>query len=84
MPKIIKNIGLPNKYSYGNLIIKFEYIYPKKKLNDETFINFINKTNVDKDTGEYEIAYLVDSADFKEDNENTNNMDQNNVQCAQS
>lgn len=46
--KIIEKIGLPNEYSSGNLVIKFEYIYPKKQLNYTDFNDFINNYKINK------------------------------------
>jgi DnaJ family protein A protein 2 len=84
--KIVKHLGLPSEYSFGNLIIKFEYIYPKNILRDENYNDFINKSNEEKSEFN-DIAYLVDSNDFKEDNDNDDerrNMGQQGVQCNQS
>ena len=86
--KIAKNLGLPTEYSCGHLIIKFEYIYPKKILNIDNFNEFVNKSSEEK--SEYDnIAYLVDSEDFKEDGDQGDErqrrgMGQEGVQCAQS
>ena len=83
--KIVKHLGLPSEYSFGNLIIKFEYIYPGEILTNENFNDFISKSNEEKSEFN-DIAYLIDSNDFKEDNDERRNMgnQQGGVQCAQS
>ena len=66
--KIVKHLGLPSDYSYGNLVIRFIYIYPPNILNNETFNEFINKSNEVKEDYD-DTAYLIDSANFKEEND---------------
>ena len=57
--KFIKNLGLPNSYGYGNLIIKFKYIYSSNLLSEEEYNDFIKKTDIKKNVN-YEIAELQD------------------------
>lgn len=80
--KIVKHLGLPSEYSYGNLVIKFEYIYPKNILKIDNYNDFINKSNEEKE-GYENTAYLIDNNDFK-DNEEENGERQENIQCNQS
>ena len=66
--KIVKHLGLPSEYSYGNLVIRFTYIYPQTILTNETFNEFINKSSEEKEDYN-DTAYLIDSANFKEDHD---------------
>jgi DnaJ family protein A protein 2 len=71
--KIIQQLGLPSEYSNGNLVIKFNYNYPTEILNNENFTDFINTSYKEKNSYD-DKAYLIDSENFKENNEN-NDMD---------
>ena len=66
--KIVKHLGLPSEYSYGNLVIRFIYIYPTTILNNDTFNEFINKSSEGKEDND-DIAYLIDSQQFREEND---------------
>jgi DnaJ homolog subfamily A member 2 len=72
--KIIPKLGLPSKYSYGNLIIKFEYKYPEHIIkNEEELTNYLfDEKNETYDT--YETIKLIDLEQFKNE---TNNQDDN-------
>ena len=69
--KIVKHMGLPSEYSYGNLVIRFIYIYPSTILNSETFNEFINKSSETQEEHD-DTAYLIDSENFKEENDDEN------------
>jgi len=66
--KIIEKLGLPNEYSSGNLIIKFEYIYPKGQLSYKVFNDFINNYKIDKNN-DYEIIEMQDINNYNNKNE---------------
>lgn len=55
--KFVKNLGLPNSYGYGNLVIQFKYIYPSKILTNDEFNEFIKNTENQQNVS-YEIVEL--------------------------
>jgi DnaJ-class molecular chaperone len=66
--RVIEKLGLPNEYSNGNLVIKFEYIYPKGQLSYKGFNDFINNYRVDKNN-DYEIIEMKDISNYNNRNE---------------
>ena len=52
----------------GNLVIKFEYIYPKGQLSYKGFNDFINNYRVDKNN-DYEIIEMKDISNYNNRNE---------------
>lgn len=68
--KIIPKLGLPGSYSNGNLIIKFEYIYPSELLNKSQFNEFIKIHNKQKHNSNTicESLDLIDIEKYQKDN----------------
>jgi len=88
--KFIKNLGLPFNNKKGKLYIKFNYIYPKSILDNETLKIFIKtkdtKNITDKETWSKEKIYDIKD-DLHNNNSNNNNSHNNEdgpQQCAQS
>jgi DnaJ family protein A protein 2 len=71
--KMIKNLGLPSSYGYGDFIIRFKYIYPSKILTLEDFNSFININNKSEHEN-YNIEYLtnIDNDDKDEEKQHMN------------
>lgn len=80
--KIIKKFGLPSKYSFGDLILKMNYIYPNNLLSEINFKDFIAKSiNMKK----YEDCEKLEMFDFKKHKKKNKKMsDENKTQCHQS
>jgi DnaJ family protein A protein 2 len=80
--KFISQKGLPNGYSYGNLIIKFIYDYPKQLLKNDTMTKLFTIT---EDTNHYEKLMLVDINEMKNEEENEHpHVHMHQQQCQQS
>lgn len=77
--KCVFKLGLPNgDNSRGNLIIKFNYIYPESILNNEELHTFFNTKSTKNDEFEYvEMKLSNKPLETKSDNED-NNYDNNN------
>jgi len=71
--RVIEKLGLPNEFSSGNLVIKFEYIYPNSQLNCEGFNDFINNYKIDENN-DCEIIEMKDINNYN--NENKEDIDQ--------
>jgi DnaJ family protein A protein 2 len=79
----VKNLGLPNSYGYGNLIVQFKYIYPSNLLRSEEFNEFIKQTEIKKDViyENVELQHLNTMHDMGNEEEHAGNAPQ---QCTPS
>jgi DnaJ homolog subfamily A member 2 len=75
--KIIPKLGLPTDYSFGNLIIKFNYNYPTELLTIEELKNSF----IDEEDCDYEKLNLMDIEEYKNNDEEEREV---RPQCQQS
>ena len=86
--RYIAKLGLPHGNDVGKLIIKFNYIYPKNILVDESYLNFIKINEVKSQNDEYIKAVpLIYSEETERENERQSRRQQSSeegVGCQQS
>jgi len=77
--KIIPKMGIPSSYSSGNLIIQFNYIYPKNIITSEEFSIFINQYE-SSHKEKYETIKLQDLQSYQQKEAQNNDDDDDDMQ----